>query len=125
MNAYPALTYRDVRAALAWLANSFGLEPCVYDGGSEDDVHHAALMHGEGMVRIESERPEDLHSSHSDGGWVYVAVEDIDGHYERAKATGVKVLNEPNDPMEGAYRGYSARDLEGNLWSFGTVRPRR
>jgi uncharacterized glyoxalase superfamily protein PhnB len=125
VDVYPTLTYRDVRAALDWLANAFGLEPRVFDGGSEDEVHHAALMHGEGMVLVESERPEDLHGSHSGQGWVYVAVEDVDGHYERAKAAGVRVLNEPHDAIEGAQRGYSARDLEGNLWTFGTARPKR
>ncbi len=77
------------------------------------------------MVLIESERPEDLHGSHSGRGWAYVAVDDVDGHYERAKAAGVEVLGEPHDAMEGAQRGYSARDLEGNLWTFGTARLKR
>src|SRR6266540_699575 len=104
MDVYPGLTYRDVKAALAWLANAFGLEPRVFDDeGGVEEIHHAALMHGDGMVLIESERPEELHGSHSGRAWVYVAVGDIDG----------------------AQRGYSARDLEGNLWSFGTARPKR
>jgi uncharacterized glyoxalase superfamily protein PhnB len=79
------------------------------------------------MVLVESERPEDLHGSHTGHGWVYIAVGDLDAHYQRAKAAGVAVLNEPHDAMNGAQRGYSysARDLEGNLWSFGTARPRR
>lgn len=41
-----------------------------------------------------------------------------------AKAAGAEVLGEPHDAM-GGMRGYSARDLEGNLWSFGTDRPGR
>jgi hypothetical protein len=41
------------------------------------------------------------------------------------RAAGAEVLGEPHDAMGGAQRGYSARDLEGNLWSFGTARPRR
>ena len=32
------------------------------------------------------------------------------------------VLGETNDGP-GGMRGYSARDLEGNLWTFGTIRP--
>jgi catechol 2,3-dioxygenase-like lactoylglutathione lyase family enzyme len=35
------------------------------------------------MVLTESERPEELHGSHSGNGWVYVAIEDIDAYYER------------------------------------------
>ncbi|MGI8594553.1 MAG: VOC family protein [Solirubrobacteraceae bacterium] len=43
--------------------------------------------------------------------------------YERAKAAGAEVLGEPHDAFGGSQRGYSARDPEGNLWSFGTSRP--
>jgi hypothetical protein len=64
--------------------------------------------------------PEELHGSHLGQGWVYVTVADPAAHYARAKAAGVEVLGEPHDVMEGTMRGYSARDLEGNLWSFGT-----
>ncbi len=27
--------------------------------------------------------------------------------------------------LDGTQRGYSARDLEGNLWTFGTAKPKR
>jgi uncharacterized glyoxalase superfamily protein PhnB len=77
------------------------------------------------MVLVESERPEELHGSHTGRGWIYVTVDDPDAHYQRAKAASVEVLNEPHGAMNGGQRGYSARDLEGNLWSFGTVRPKR
>jgi uncharacterized glyoxalase superfamily protein PhnB len=51
---------------------------------------------------------------------VYVEVADPDAHSERARAAGAEVLGEPHDAMGGTVRGYSARDLEGNLWSFGS-----
>lgn len=35
-------------------------------------------------------------------------VDDVDDHYERARAAGVEVLNEPHDAMDGDQRGYSA-----------------
>jgi uncharacterized glyoxalase superfamily protein PhnB len=95
------------------------------DEGGVEEIDHTALMHGDGMGLIESERPEELHGSHSGRAWVDVAVGDVDGHHQRAKAAGVDVLNEPHTAMGGAQRGYSARDFEGNLWSFGTARPER
>jgi uncharacterized glyoxalase superfamily protein PhnB len=126
VDVYPILTYRDVKAALDWLENAFGLETRVFghDAGGAGGIDHAALIYGHGMVLAESERPEDLHGSHTGQGWVYIAVADIDTHYQRAKAAGVRVLNEPHDALNSTQRGYSARDLENNLWTFGTARPR-
>ena len=91
---YPALTYRDVRAALAWAEAAFGLVPRIFGAGSEDVVH-AGLVHGDGMVLVERERPDELHGSHTGRAWVYVAVDDVDAHFRRAKAAGADVLNEP------------------------------
>lgn len=88
MDVYPSLTYGDVRAALEWVAKAFGLEPRVLGARVVDEAHHAAFVHGAGMVLVESERPSELHGSHRGRGWVYVAVDDVDGHFERAKAAG-------------------------------------
>jgi len=52
-----------------------------------------------------------------------VTVDNPDAHYRRAKAAGATVLGEPHGAMDERQRGYSARDLEGNLWSFGSSRP--
>lgn len=76
------------------------------------------VTYGDGIALIQLERPEDLHGMHTGRGWVYVA-EDADAHYARAKAAGADLQGEPHDYGDG-YRGYSARDFECNLWSFGT-----
>lgn len=125
MDVYPTLTYRDVRLALGWIEHAFGLEPRVFAAPGADTIDHAALMHGDGMVLVESERPAELHGSHTGTGWVYVAVDDIDSCDRRAIEAGAEVLNEPHGAADSAQRGFSARDLEGNLWTFGTMRPRR
>jgi uncharacterized glyoxalase superfamily protein PhnB len=110
---YPSLTYRDVGAALTWLAEAFGFEGQVIDEVS------AIVRSRSGTAIIQADRPGDLHSSHIGCGWVYVVVDDIDAHYARAKSADASLLGEPHAYGDG-YRGYSARDLEGNLWSFGT-----
>jgi uncharacterized glyoxalase superfamily protein PhnB len=107
------LTYRDVGAALTWLVEAFGFEGQVLDEVS------AIVRSGSGTALIQSDRPEELHGSHLGRGWVYVVVGDIDAHYARAKSAGASLLGEPHAYGDGD-RGYSARDLEGNLWSFGT-----
>jgi uncharacterized glyoxalase superfamily protein PhnB len=124
MDVYPSLTYRDVEAALAFLETAFGLEPVVFDGdGREAGIRFAAARHRHGMVMVQPELPQDLHGPHAGRGWVYVVVDDPDAHYARSKQAGAEVLGEPHDAMGGRQRGYSARDPEGNLWSFGTSRP--
>ncbi len=122
MDVYPSLTYRDVAAALTWLENCFGLESRVFGEAGTGRIDHAALAHGQGLVLVESERPADLHGSHTGQGWVYVTVADIDARSQRAKASGAEVLGEPHGGP-GGMRGSSVRDLEGNLWTFGTARP--
>jgi uncharacterized glyoxalase superfamily protein PhnB len=123
VDVYPSLTYQDVEAALDFLEKGFGLNPEVLGTDEHGATRHAALRHGEGMILVQPDLPDQLHGSHLGQGWVYVEVADADAHFERAKAAGVDVLGEPHDAMGGKMRGYSARDLEGNLWSFGTNRP--
>jgi uncharacterized glyoxalase superfamily protein PhnB len=53
---------------------------------------------------------------------VYLVVDDPDAHHERAKKAGAEIVRGLRDEDYGS-RGYTARDPEGNLWSFGTYRP--
>ncbi len=123
MDVYPALTYRDLEAAVAFLERAFGLtmEDPVTDGRGA--LRAVAACHGEGRVLLQPDLHDELHGSHVGQGWVYVAVADPDAHFQRARAAGAEVLGDPHDAFDGAQRGYSARDLEGNLWSFGIDRP--
>ena len=53
---------------------------------------------------------------------LYVALDGVDEHYERAVAEGAEIPRPLADTDYGS-REYTASDLEGNLWSFGTYRP--
>ena len=50
---------------------------------------------------------------------VYVDCDDPDALFERAIATGAEVVRGLTDEEYGS-RGFTVRDPEGNLWSFGT-----
>jgi uncharacterized glyoxalase superfamily protein PhnB len=122
---YPCLTYHDVRGAISWLENAFRIEgqPLAPAGaGAQEPLDHALLRSGGGTILVESERPDELHGPHAGRGWIYVAVTDADAHYRQAAAAGARVHGEPHDFGDG-FRGYSATDLEGNLWTFGTAQP--
>jgi len=66
VSIYPAVTYRNVRAAITWLEVAFGPQGQILDDGAAAD--HAMLCYGDGMVIVESQRPEDLHGSHTGQG---------------------------------------------------------
>jgi len=123
MDVYPSLTYRDVEAALAFLTDAFGLEIDELGRDDSGSVRYASLKHGNGRVLVQPDLPGELHGSHLGQGWVYVAVADPDAHFARARDAGAQVLGDPHDAFDGTMRGYSARDPEGNLWSFGSDRP--
>jgi uncharacterized glyoxalase superfamily protein PhnB len=117
----PSLRYNDARRAVEWLQEAFGFEPQMVVDGEGDTIAHAELTYGDGMVMLGTQR-DDSYGSHVGQGWLYVVVEDADAHYTRAKAAGAEIVRELEDQDYGS-RDYSARDFEGNLWSFGTYRP--
>jgi uncharacterized glyoxalase superfamily protein PhnB len=126
-NIFPALRYRDANAAIEWLKSTFGFEEKLVYRGEDGTVNHAELALGKGVVMLGGPRPD---------GWLggrtpdartstislYVVVPDPDAHCERARAAGAEIVRDLTDEDYGS-REYSARDLEGNLWSFGTYDP--
>lgn len=83
----------------------------------------AWLEYGDGVVMV-GHVNHDIHRVHSpqETGaatcMLNVQVDDIDAHYERAKAAGAVITMELNDAFYGERR-YEANDLEGNRWHFG------
>jgi uncharacterized glyoxalase superfamily protein PhnB len=113
-NIYPFMRFDDADAALDWLSRAFAFEQREVYRNDEGTVQHAEISLGPGIVMLGPGDPA------SQG--VYVAVEDADAHYERAKAAGAEIIREIEDTDYGS-REYAARDLEGHVWSFGTYRP--
>jgi len=118
----PTIRYTDAPAAIDFLERAFGFErKAVYGAG--DVIHHAELTCGRGMVMLGSTGQGDpqFDTRHSS---VYVIVADPDGLHDRAKAAGAAITRELQDTDYGS-REFSARDPEGNMWSFGTYDPFR
>ncbi|MFJ9418560.1 VOC family protein [Streptomyces sp. NPDC101227] len=122
---FPALLYRDARAAIRQLTEAFGfVAEAVYDG-ADGMVAHAELSYGNGRVMLGSKGHGGAFDEAMAGAGpcaVYVVVEDTDAHCARAEAAGAEILMPPADQQYGS-RDYMARDREGNIWSFGTYRP--
>ncbi len=124
---FPTFRYRDARAAIRWLREAFGFEEQAVYPGDGDTIAHAQLSYQGALIMLGTWREDDLRMrpAYEVGAvtsGLYVAVDDVDAHYARAKAAGAEIVREPVDQDYGG-RDYSARDCEGNLWSFGTYRP--
>ena len=57
------------------------------------------------------------------GKSIYVAVDDAEAAYIRAKGAGAEILEELTNRDYGS-REFICRDPEGNVWSFGTYWPK-
>jgi uncharacterized glyoxalase superfamily protein PhnB len=126
-NIFPAVRYRDANTAVDFLKRAFGAEEKAIHRGEDGTIHHAELRLGVGIVMIGQysengflggEPPRPRSSTVS----LYVVVKDPDRHHETARAAGASVVRDLED-MDYGSREYSVRDLEGNLWSFGTYDP--
>ena len=120
---YPVLKCEDARAAIDFLGRAFGFEShAVYDG-ENGGVAHGELRLGDQFVMIGStSEGEERFNQGAGRQSLYVVVDDPDALHDRAKEAGAAIERELTDQDYGS-REFTARDPEGNLWSFGTYRP--
>jgi uncharacterized glyoxalase superfamily protein PhnB len=121
---WPVITYRDAPAAIEFLTKAFGFERrAVYSrDGDSAVIEHAELLwpHGGGIMLGTAGKDDSPFGRRRPGNdAVYVVCTDPDALYEQAVAAGAEVVRELRDEDYGS-RGFSVRDPEGNLWSFGT-----
>jgi uncharacterized glyoxalase superfamily protein PhnB len=117
----------DAEAMIIWLKNVLGFtERVVYrvDG----KIVHAEMAFGSSILMLGADRDNDygrlvgdLSGRRTDA--VYLAVDDPEALYKRVKTSGAKIEADLHDTDYGS-RGFSARDPEGGLWSFGTYWPK-
>jgi MerR family transcriptional regulator, thiopeptide resistance regulator len=118
----PLLVYRDILAAHDFLVNVLGFE----SGGVHYDAEGRAV-HGEVRVgtttlwlhRVTEEHELGSPVSGVRGSGMVVFVDDVDTHFERVRAAGIRTDDEPRDQPYGQ-REYGVRDPEGHRWWFAT-----
>jgi len=126
----PGMRYRNAPAAIEWLCKAFGFEKHLVVAGQDGGIAHAQLTFDNGMIMLSSvggglfgrlmKHPDEIGGAETQSA--YVIVPDCDAHYERAKAAGATMLRDVQDEDYGG-RGYTCRDLEGHIWSFGSYDP--
>jgi uncharacterized glyoxalase superfamily protein PhnB len=129
----PFIGYEDAASAIDWLEKAFGFEED-RSARQEDGetIGHAELVIDGARIYLSTpsgyanprrmRETSELAGRAYDNPWVidghFVEVDDVDTHYERARAAGATILREPEEPGIG-FRIYTAEDPEGHRWMFG------
>lgn len=123
---WPILHYEDTEGALGFLVDAFGFRAALVVRDEIGDVIHGEMRWpGGGALVFGSTKHEGgVHGEMRAGtGACYVISDDVDEIYERATEAGAEIVEPPHETAFGsgvATRAFSARDPEGNLWTFGT-----
>jgi uncharacterized glyoxalase superfamily protein PhnB len=115
----PSLRYGDVGGAMVWLAEVFGFEEHLRWTDDNGAVQHAEMRVGDAFIELaagsgESPTPRALGGV---SGALVVMVDDVDGHFARARSRGAILVSEPEDRPWGL-RQYTAEDPDGHRWEF-------
>ncbi|TGV68635.1 glyoxalase, partial [Mesorhizobium sp. M00.F.Ca.ET.158.01.1.1] len=92
------MRYRNAAKMIDWLGEAFGFQVRARYGEG-DIVHHAELTFGSSMIMLGTARDDDYGKMVGDpsgggGKSIYIAVDDADAAYARAKRAGAKIIQE-------------------------------
>ena len=117
----PYLAYADAPAAVEFLCRAYGFEAGVQMDMGDGVLGHAELHLDDNVVflatafaEIGLASPQNLSAVH---GQVMVYVDNVDDHYENARAAGAEIVEEIADQFYGD-RSYRTNDPEGHQWVF-------
>lgn len=116
----PYLLYEDLGGALDWLAKAFGLRERLRHAGPDGKPVHAEMTLGtDGLILMGCPGPQYRNPKRLGQATqsLYVRVDDLDRHFERAVHVGALVLEKPTDQPYGDRR-YGVEDPEGHRWYF-------
>ncbi len=118
----PHIFYDDVDAAIDWLAEAFGFAVEVRMEDKGKIVHGELKVEDDSLVMLGLVEENDAwESPNTLNGMIsqrlYIYVDDIDSHAERARKAGAKFVYEPVTHFYGD-RVYECIDPEGHRWKF-------
>ena len=115
----PYLFYRYVPAALDFLTRAFGFKEEMRAGTPSGGIHGEASFRGQLVMMGQGAHERSLTAPRQAGAatmGVLVYLDDVDQHYEVAKAAGAEIVHPAKDVDYG--RTYWANDPEGHPWFF-------
>jgi len=124
---FATFRYADPGPIIEWLCETIGFTVKVrYPETGK--VAHAELAFVSSMIMLGAARDDGygdmVGGPGANGGKsLYIAVDDVDGLFERVKASGAAIEEGLTDRDYGS-REFICRDQEGNVWCFGTYWPK-
>lgn len=125
-----AIRYRNIEAAAEWLqtAFGFGLRAKVLDDDGRAGMvqltygNHLVMMLPVGGSELDKvmRQPDEIGGVGTQS--CYLVVDKVEQHHNRARAAGADIVSALK-PFDKGGHGYTCRDLEGHLWSFGSYDP--
>ena len=125
MTSHPTLSsgisYRDPRAAIAFLEKAFGFETTMLIEDDSGKVVHSQLSFGPCYVMVGGEwsddhkSPASIDGKNTQSGHIQIE-NDVDAHCAAARAAGAEIIMAPETQFYGD-RTYRARDPEGHIWT--------
>lgn len=123
---WPILHYDDPEAAHAFLVDVLGFREAVVIRDEQADIVHAELRWpGGGTLLVGGTKHTGGVHGGLKAGALYLVTDDVDRIHERVVAAGGAVVRPPTVTEFGAggpTYAFSARDPEGNVFTFGTYR---
>ncbi|HLK67567.1 MAG TPA: VOC family protein [Bryobacteraceae bacterium] len=113
----PHVNYQNLPAALKWLAAAFGFQEHYHYG---EPISGAQVLLGKACIMLNATRGGEAASPSQIGRHTQsltVFVEDVEGHFERAKTAGAHIVEELHETCYGELQ-YGVLDLEGHHWLF-------
>ena len=124
-----AVFYDEAAKAIDWLSRAFGFEVQLKVEGDDGHIQHSELRFGEAMVMVADaalgrrawgKSPRSLNGLSTQSVFIYV--DDVDAHCQRARGEGAQIVTEPKTSDYGedywSDRSYEAVDPEGHHWWF-------
>jgi uncharacterized glyoxalase superfamily protein PhnB len=115
----PYLLYEDGEAAIEFLTRAFGFREVDRMIGGAGGLHaELEVAPGGGRIYL-GQPPGDFRNPSTVGrtSHVYVLIDDVDAHYDQAKAAGARIIEELTDLPFG-HRRYGCADPQGHEWYF-------
>jgi uncharacterized glyoxalase superfamily protein PhnB len=124
-----AIYYEKGAEAIDWLCRAFGFQVRLKIEGEGGRIEHSELEFGEGLVMVGEPKPEKFPNRRTPpqvGGGntqnMFVYVDDVEAHCQRAREAGAKIISEPTTTDYGeeywSDRGYECEDIGGHRWWF-------